>query len=412
MKLSLGNYSEVLKSPGAIRLLIAAFPGRMAYGMVSLSIYFKVHQETDSIAAAGLAAGVNALCGATTAGIRGWIIDRFGMHWPLRTLVPLYALMLISLGFASGQTTLVILAGVLGISAPPINLSVRPLWKVTVTAEKLRNAFALDTAAMNSSSVIAPVIATWLSVSFDARYSLILCATLMLTGGSLILLTPQVRKWSPEVKEKGTLSLWQVPGIQILAIEGVMMGVGWGMFDIAIPAFGTLEGVPGKVGTIFAIMAIFNVAGGLAAGTISRLISPLRAFRINYLIWAIVAIPLALTHFNWTLMMVVSLLAFFGGAQQVFYWEITEAVRPKGTAVQAMAWLWTIEGSAAALGIAFGGFISEHLSPQYCLMITTIALFLGLLVITLGRNALASADHIPTEEEDLRAMEDTSDTTK
>jgi predicted MFS family arabinose efflux permease len=111
-------------------------------------------------------------------------------------------------------------------------------------------------------------------------------------------------------------------------------------------------------------------------------------------------------------MMVVSLLAFFGGAQQVFYWEITEAVRPKGTAVQAMAWLWTIEGSAAALGIAFGGFISEHLSPQYCLMITTIALFLGFLVITLGRKALASADHIPTEEEDLRAMEDTSDTTK
>jgi len=179
----------------------------------------------------------------------------------------------------------------------------------------------------------------------------------MLLGGMLLLLTPQVKIWHPEVKEKGTLSLWQVRGIQILAIEGVMMGIGWGMFDIAIPALGTLEGMQGRVGTIFAIMAAFNVLGGLVAGTISRAVSPLRAFRINYLVWAVFSIPLAFTHFDWSLAITVIFLAFLGGAQQVFYWEIVEAVRPKGTAVQAMAWLWTIEGAAAAMGIAAGGFI-------------------------------------------------------
>ena len=138
MRSGLAGYGEVLKSPGALRLLVSAFPSRMAYGMVSLAIYFKVHQETNSIAIAGLAAGANALAGATTAGIRGWIIDRYGMHWPLRTLVPLYAAMLIALGFGQDERALVILAAVLGFSAPPINLSVRPLWKVTVSEEKLR----------------------------------------------------------------------------------------------------------------------------------------------------------------------------------------------------------------------------------------------------------------------------------
>lgn len=384
----------------------------MAYGMVSLSIYFKVHQETNSIAVAGLAVGVNALTGATTAGIRGWVIDRFGMTWPLRILVPLYATMLITLSFGSSETLLVLLAAIAGLTGPPINLSVRPLWKITVPEEKWRSAFALDTAAMNASGVIAPVVATWLSLEYGADISLITCAALMLLGGVMLLTTRQVASWNPEVKEGGVPTLWRIRGIQILAIEGMVMGLGWGMFDIGIPAFGTLEGLPERVGTMFAIMSIFNVLGGLFAGTISQQVSPLKAFRFNYFIWALASVPLALVHFDWSLGLVVIFLAFFGGAQQVFYWEITEAVRPKGTAVQAMAWLWTIEGAAAAVGISVGGFVSEHFSPRLCLLVTTIALFIGFAIITAGQKALANADRIPTPEEDLRAMEDTSDSTR
>ncbi|MEY3076360.1 MAG: hypothetical protein RLZZ131_486, partial [Actinomycetota bacterium] len=41
-----------------------------------------------------------------------------------------------------------------------------------------------------------------------------------------------------------------------------------------------------------------------------------------------------------------------------------------------------------------------------------IALFIGFFIITLGKRALANADRIPTAEEDLRAMEETSDTTR
>lgn len=412
MRLKLPNYGDLLRTPGAIRLLASAFPARMAYGMVSLAIYFKVEFETDSIATSGLAVGINALTGATTAGIRGWLMDRFGMLTPLRIFVPLYATLLVALSLGRSESVLLLLAAVLGVTGPPITLAVRPLWKITVPEEKWRTAFALDTAAMNASGVIAPVVATWLSVTFDPSFALITCASLMLLGGTLLMLTPQVGIWRPETKEKGALSLWRIRGIQILALEGVVMGLGWGMFEIGIPAFGTLEGLPQRVGVIFAVMSVFNVLGGLFAGTISRQVSPLKAFRYTYLIWALGSIPLAMTQFDWTLGLVVAYLAFFGGAQQVFYWEITEAVRPKGTAVQAIAWLWTIEGSAAALGLAAGGFISEHFSPRYCLLATTIALFIGLLVMTLGKRTLASADRIPTAEEDLRAMEDTSDTTR
>ena len=123
-------------------------------------------------------------------------------------------------------------------------------------------------------------------------------------------------------------------------------------------------------------------------------------------------LPLAFTYPNWSMMTMAAIIGFLGGIQMVFYWEVSEAIRPKGTAVQALGWLWTIEGAAAAMGIATGGFISEHLAPRYCLMITTVALFIGFMIITAGKKALANADRIPTPEEDLRAIEDTSDTTR
>ena len=412
MRASIATYREVVKAPGALRLLVASLPSRTVYGMISLSIYFKVQQETGSIAIAGLATGLNGLAGALTAGIRGAVIDRFGMIWPLRVLVPSYAALILVLSLGSGRTELVVIATLLGLTAPPINLSVRPLWKITVPPEKLRTAFALDTATMNSVGVFAPVIATTLSLSIDPAIALQFCSALMLMGGFFLLRTWQVSQWRPERREEKAPAIWQIRGIQLLAVEGVVMGLGWGAFDIGLPAFGTLEGVPERVGFFFSIMAVFNVIGGLVAGTISRKISPLRAFRANYLVWAIISIPLAFTHMDWSIALVTAFLAFFGGAQQVFYWEITEAVRPKGTAVQAIAWLWTIEGTAAAIGTAAGGYIAEHFSPRICFAATTVALFVGYFIISSGKRHLNSADHIPTPEEDVAAMEDNADNTR
>ncbi|MFM8384682.1 MAG: MFS transporter, partial [Actinomycetota bacterium] len=212
MRASLATYKEVVKAPGALRLLLSSLPSRTAYGMISLSIYFKVQQETGSIAVAGLATGLNGLAGALTAGVRGAVIDRFGMIWPLRVLVPSYAALILVLSLGSGRTELVVIATLLGLTAPPINLSVRPLWKLTVPPEKIRTAFALDTATMNSVGVFAPVIATTLSLSLDPAVALQVCATSMLIGGFLLLRTWQVRQWHPERKEEKAPAIWQVRG--------------------------------------------------------------------------------------------------------------------------------------------------------------------------------------------------------
>jgi MFS family permease len=380
--------------------------------MISLSIFFKVQQTTGSIAAAGLATGINGITGATTAGLRGSIIDRFGMKIPLRILAPGYALLILLFSTGTSKTELVVYAGILGLSAPPINLSVRPLWKVTVPQDQIRSAYAIDTAVMNSVGVFGPLLATTLALNSSPEVALRMCSVLIFIGGAALSLSPQLKRWKPEKKTSNDLAVWRTPAMRLLMLEGVFIGLGWGAFDIAIPAFTTLESIPQRTGVIFAIMAAGTVIGGLVAGMVSRHTSSLAAFNKLYLFWFIFSLPLAFTYPDWSMIIVTAAMSLVAGGSQVFYLEISEAVRPKGTAVAALGWLWTVEGTFAAIGTALGGFISEHYSPRYCLALTTICVGIGYLVIRMGSGLLKAADRTPTEQEDTEAMEANLDTNK
>ena len=115
--------------------------------------------------------------------------------------------------------------------------------------------------------------------------------------------------------------------------------------------------------------------------------------------------PLAFTYPGWSMLIVGVLLGACGGALQVFYWEVLEAVRPQGMAVAALGWLWTVEGTFMAAGSAIGGVVASAFSPRATLAMTSIAIAIGCVIILIGKKALKAADRIPTTEEDLSALE-------
>lgn len=405
------RYLELFRIPNVWVLLIACFPARIAYGMVALSIFFKAEQSTGSISFAGLAIGLNAAAGSFTAGIRGSIMDKYGQTWPLRIMVPAYAGMSFALNAAESKPLMLILAFAMGLSAPPINLSVRPLWKIVVPQEFLRTAYAMDTAVMSAAGVIGPVIATSLALSSHPSLPLNICGALMIIGGGSLALTSVSRSWIPEKKSADHVPLWRHKPLQLLMIEGCFIGFGWGVFDVAVPAFTTIEKVPYLTAWIFTAMGISNIVGGLLAGLVSKRTSSLRAMRRTYGVWCFASIPMALSHPSWTMVVAGALLGLFGGAIQVFYWEVMEAIRPKGSPTAMMGWLWTVEGTLMSIGSAAGGVISDHLSPTLALWITTACIGIGYVILSIGKSRLAAADRIPSEEEDLEAMKDNSPTT-
>jgi MFS family permease len=405
------EYLEVLKIAGVMQLLISSIPARLAYGMISLGIFFKVQNTTSSISIAGLAVGLNALASSLSVGIRSAFIDKYGLTWPLRVLVPSYAGLIVLFNYSDGKTSLIAISFVLGAVAPPINLAVRPLWKVVVPESKQRSIFAVDTAVMSATAVIGPVLVTSLALSSSPKSALNVCAAAMLFGGIALAILTVTRTWIPEKKEEGAEHLLKLPAIRLLIAEGIFIGLAYGLFETGIPAFTTIEGVAGRTGLIFAVMAIFNVFGSLLAGLISKKVSPLLAFRRTYLFWVIVCAPLALTNPDWSLLTISALLGLAGGMQMVFYWEIVEKVRTKGTAASAIGWLWTFEGTATALGATLSGYISEAFSPKYCLALMSICVLIGYLIIQRGHPLLNAANTLPTQAEDEIAISTALDKT-
>ena len=408
----MNRYKELFGFPQVIRLGLSAFPARLAYSMIGLGIFFKAEQETGSIAIAGFAIGLNSLAGSLTAGIRGSVMDRFGQKWPIRILVPMYAALIILLNTMESRQSILISAFILGITAPPINLSVRPLWKDIVPDSYLRTAYAFDSSMMSSTSVIGPVIITALSLSSHPGYGLGTVAALMLIGGFALSLTPASRDWIPEKKKKNQQKLWRDRAIQLLMFEGCFIGFGWGVFDVAVPAFATQEGVQHRVAWIFAAFGAATVVGGLLGGLVSKKLAPLSALRRAYFFWLIACIPIAFTYPDWSMALLGACIGFLGGAVQVFYFEVLEAVRPKGSQTASLGWIWSVEGSFMAVGAAVGGVVSETLSPRIGLAMLPIMIGMGLIILSIGRGRLSAANDIPTDEEDLQAMKDISNEVK
>jgi MFS family permease len=338
------------------------------------------------------------------------VIDRHGMKWPLRIQVPGYALMLLALNSASDKSLLLIFALVLGLTAPPINLSVRPLWRDVVSDDWLRTAYAVDTSVMSAAGVIGPVIVTTLALSSHPGSALAVASAAMAIGGGALAITKICRDWIPEAKPAIKVMLWRHKPLQLLVVEGCFIGFGWGIFDVAVPAFATIENVPHRTAWIFTAMGVANIIGGLLGGLVSKKTTPLGALRKTYIAWFVVSLPLAFTYPDWSMVIGGAFLGLVGGAIQVFYWEVMEAVRPQGSPTGAMGWLWTIEGTLMSIGAASGGWISETFSPQLALGITTACIGIGYIILTLGRSRLAAANKLPTDEEDLAAMKDNATT--
>lgn len=367
-------YLDLLRIPGVKRLVISAFPGRFAYSMITLATYFYVHEVTGSITTAGLATGAETIASSTMAGLRGGAIDRFGQTKPMLIFFPSWTFFLTMMTFVKSPTGIIFIAALVGMSSPPINLSVRPLWRAVVPADQLRTAFALDTTIMNSATVIGPFVATYVALQIGANVELWLTAGSMFIGGLAMVIMPIARNWKPEPAPQGAFALLKNYPFMMLAVEGSIFGIGWGLLEIGVPAYSTYVNQSHLAAPLVGTLSAASIIGGLVIGTRKNSITPLRGFKISSACVAASAFPLAFTHPGPSMGIVLAALGLSIGFAMVYHWEIVEAVRPIGAAASAQAWLWTVEGSFLAGGTALGGFLVEHVSPTFALAGVSTAL--------------------------------------
>ncbi|MBU6244345.1 MAG: MFS transporter [Actinomycetales bacterium] len=379
------QYWAFLRIPGVPRLLFASIFGRLAYSMVSLAIFFQVQRVTGSVAVAGLAAGVSSGLGAMTAGPRGLLVDRLGQTRPLVALVPAYAVSCTLLAFvAHDAVTCVLLAALVGGTAPPFNVSIRPLWRDIVGDDRVRMAYSVDSACQNLLILIGPVVASLIALNVTPRAALLTVGISMLLGGLLLVMNPHSRAWVPEAREHGEAGLLRSPAIRLLALEGAAMGLSAGFITIGIPTLATLSGEEGLAGPVLSAMGVGAIIGSLWAGAKARDIAPARGLRASTLLFAIALIPLALVPIGPAMMAVVLVAWVFIGPANVFYLEVIDVVRPRGTAVAALGSLWMIEGLGMAAGNAIGGVLAESTSPHLTLALGSLFAIASPIIFSIG----------------------------
>lgn len=386
------EYKELLRIPGALRLILSSLPPRTAYGMVGLALFFHILDLTDSLSAAGIVIGAQTLVSSITAGFRGHAIDRWGQTKPLLILVPLYTIATVSLAyFASDLSSAIFFAMLMGLTSPPINLSMRPLWVLVAGPERIRTAYALDSTILNVTSLIGPAIGTWLALHFSGRLALTTTALLMLVGGILLLSNPISRSWVPEEKVEGEKGIFKSPAMRVLAMEAVLIGLGYGLLDVAVPARATIQDLAGWAAPSLAAVALGGILGGMYAGSRLKHLAPLRGLYKTQYAFSLIALPLFLIPAGLPTATLMFLIGLPLGAAQVFYLEVVDIVRPRGAAVAALGSIWFIEGSAAALGNSMAGIVAENsreFGPSYSLIISSLLFILS--AYTLHRSAKGS----------------------
>lgn len=394
-------YREMIRLPGVKRLMVSNIPSRLAYGMLALSIFFYVHEKTNSVAVAGLASGVETLAGSLGAGFRGNLIDRFGQTKPLLVFVPFWAIILSTLALANTTFEIIFVTVCIGLLSPPINLATRPLWRLAVGSERLRTAYSIDTTLMNSTTVLGPVIATFIALHFSGRVALWVTAGLMLGGGILMVTMPLSRRWVPEPQSGNSMTLWKHQPFVIMAFEGLIFGLGWGLLEISIPASATLNKTPGLAAPLLAILTGTSILAGVITGMRKSTMTALEGFRRASFVAALTTLPLSFVNFGWQLGVALAALGFAIGFAQIYHMEVLEAVRPIGSATSAQAWLWAVEGSAMALGIAGGGWLVETYDTHLALLLVTIGLCSSTIYILVFASSRLQAANKPLTDDEM-----------
>ena len=373
-------------------MILGGFPGRLAFSMSSLAVFFHIENSSGSVAAAGTAVGAFSFTAAVTAGARGALVDKLGQTKPLLFFVPSFCIAMWTMGLIGDRPAIAVpLAAITGLTAPPFNMSIRPLWQVVAGNERVRTAYALDSVLMNIAMLLGPVVSTFVALTFSTTAALAMVGTSMLIGGSIIGFSPVSRSWIPEAKQPGEVGLFRSPSIRLLAVEGVFLGFAMGLITISIPAAATLANQKDIAGTLMAMNAFGSIVGGLAAGVWLKNVIPINGLVVTQFCAFLFAIPLALTEPGWGMAAVLFCIGLSSGPAHVMYMELVDRVRPRGTASGALAALWTIEGSATAAGAAIAGTIAEVYSPQLALKIAAALILASPIVMLIGRRTVFRA---------------------
>ncbi|EDY45178.1 MFS transporter [Streptomyces sp. SPB074] len=436
------GYGQLLRTPGIAGFLLSGFAARQPFGMLTMGMVMLVEHTTGSYGNAGAVAAVTGVSMALFAPQNGRLADRHGQRAVLVPGVVLHAVSVAALAalalLGAPLWTLFLLAVPAGASVPQVGPMVRARW-----AGKLGDTPLLPTAAAFESVtdeftfVIGPVLATALCTGVHPVAGLAAEATLTLVGGLLFAaqragLPGDARPGLSAGQAPGTTgsgrpsrgtdgrvakpgrpgtdgpgsgaeapvssSALRVPGVLVLVVAFLGIGVVFGGMQVSLTAFAEESGHSGVNGLLYGIFACGNMLSGAAVGAIAWKRPAHGRLLVGYTALALVASTLWAVHSVPLFAVVGFLTGLCVAPTLVTGYTLVDTLVPARARTEAFTWLTGAVALGQAAAVTVAGRLADAHGSQAGFLVPAFGTLAALCTVVLLRRRLVPARSRQPEE--------------
>src|SRR4051812_44458162 len=390
----LDRYRRVLGAPHVRALVVSSILARTPVGMISLALVLYVERLTGSFGSAGAVTAAFAIAAGIASPLQGRLIDRVGQARVLVPCVYLHAaalLAVVALGQAGAPIVILgLAAAVAGAGTPPVGPALRPLWPQVVDDEALLPAaYALDSILIEAVFSVGPLLTAALVAIFSPVAAIVAGAAIVLTGTLWFAALPPSRAWRGEPSTAGWAGPLHAPGMITLLVASIGAGACFGVFEVALPAFGKDHGSASLGGPLITAWALGSMTGGILYGALSERLGALP--RVFLCLIALLPLVSSLTLLATSIAAMAALVPLAGiviAPGQATQNQLVGAVAPVGTITEAYTWVLTGLIVGLAGGNALAGALVDASGWRAAIFSGCVLAGVGALLAFLRRRTL------------------------
>ena len=391
-------YLQVLRTPHALPMVMAAFVGRLPLSMVGLGCVLLVADETGSYGLGGAVAAA----GAVTTAIAGPLLGRWAdSHGQRRVLLPvLVVFILAGVAFLSAVKddwplwTVFVSAGIAGACIPPVSSMIRVRWTHLLRgSHRLPTALAMESVVDEFVFIVGPVLVTFLSTTGHATSGVVTAFALAAVGS--LLFAAQGRTEPPPTphEHRNGPSAIRTPGLRVLFVVGAAVGAILGCLEIALVAFADELGAKPLSGVLIAGLAVGSMASGIGWGMRHWRMPLRRRLAAVLVLMTVCSIPLLLVRDVWLMVPFVIIAGLAVSPALISSFTLAELLVPRAAVTEAFTWIGTALGLGVAIGASVAGKVVDVSGANTAFMVSTVAAAIAAVVVAGFQKLL----HIPAE---------------
>jgi MFS family permease len=380
-------------------LIAATLVARFPIGVNALAIVLYLRAERGSFAVAGVVAGALAAGSGVGAPVQGRLVDSFGQRRVLGPLAFMHAGALGAIVAAADagapSAVLVALGFLAGFAIPPTSSVLRSMWPQLLRErpQLLQPAYALDSVTIDLIFVLGPLLTAVIASVLAPPAALVVSATCVVAGTVAFTALPPSRAFRPQrgTQTSGALGALGSPGVRTLVLTTVPAGIGTGICEVALVAFGDDAGASATGGVLLAVWALGSAAGGLVYGALPNR-PPLD--RVHMAVTALLPLgllPMALAPSVPVMALLVIPAGMFISPLLATRNELVGWVAPEGARTEAYTWPVTAFIGGIAIGAAAAGVIVEGPGWRTAFVVAGAVAAVGTVIVVVRRNTLTEA---------------------